>query len=133
MTMADHPNAVRMRQAVGAFMAGDMDSFLSTFADDIIWRVGGANPLSGTHRGKGEVGAWFAKLRELSNGTLHVEPVDAVADDDHLAVFLHITGQKDDKSLDVKVVNAFRVDSDGRWKDSWYAPDDQNAWDRFFS
>jgi uncharacterized protein len=133
MMMADHPNAVRMRQAVDAFMTGDMDSFLSTFADDIVWRVGGANALSGTHRGKEDIAAWFAKLRELSGGTLRVEPLDAVADDDHLAIFLHITGHKNGKSLDVKVVNAFRVDPDGRWKESWYAPDDQTAWDRFFT
>ena len=35
--------------------------------------------------------------------------------------------------LDVEVANAFRVDPDGRWKESWYLPNDQAAWDRFFS
>ena len=80
-----------------------------------------------------EVAGWFGKIREFAGDTIDVEPVDVLADDEHLTIFLHITAKRDDQVLDVEVANAFRVDPDGRWKESWYLPNDQAAWDRFFS
>jgi uncharacterized protein len=131
--MADHPNAMRMRTAMERFMAGDMEGFLSTFSDDIVWRTGGANALTGTYRGKQEVGEWFGKLRELAVGTQRVEPLDLLADDEHLVVFLRLSAKRNGGSLDVKVANALRVDPDGKWAESWWLADDQKALDQFFS
>ena len=106
---------------------------MATFSDDIVWRSGGSSALSGTYKGKDEVAGWFGTIRRFAGDTIDVEPVDVLADDEHLTIFLHITAERDDQVLDVEVANAFRVDPDGRWKESWYLPNDQAAWDRFFS
>jgi uncharacterized protein len=131
--MVEHPNAVRMRRAAEQFVAGDLEGFMATFDDDIVWRSGGASALAGTYRGKEAVAGWFAKIRELTGGTIQVEPVDILADDERLTIFLRITGRRGDQTLDVEVANAFRVGPDGRWKESWYLANDQAAWDRFFA
>jgi ketosteroid isomerase-like protein len=131
--MGEHPNAARMREAVAKFVAGDLEGFMATFSDDIVWRSGGSSALSGTYEGKDDVARWFATIRRFAGDTIDVEPVDVLADDEHLTIFLHITAKRDDQVLDVEVANAFRVDPDGRWKESWYLPNDQAAWDRFFS
>jgi uncharacterized protein len=130
--MAEHPNAVKMREAAAQFVAGDLEGFMATFSDDIVWRSGGSSALSGTYKGKDEVAGWFGQIREFAGDTIDVEPLDVLADDEHLTIFLHITAKRDDQVLDVEVANAFRVDPDGRWKESWYLPNDQAAWDRFF-
>lgn len=131
--MGEHPNAAKMREAAAKFVAGDLEGFMATFSDDIVWRSGGSSALSGTYRGKDEVAGWFGTIRRFAGDTIDVEPVDVLADDEHLTIFLHITAKRDDQVLDVEVANAFRVDPDGRWKESWYLPNDQAAWDRFFS
>jgi ketosteroid isomerase-like protein len=131
--MADHPNALRMRRAVEKFMARDMEGFLSYFADDVVWRTGGDNALTGVRRGKDEVVRWFEIWDEKTGGSHVIEPVDVLADDRHLVVFLRIKAEREGASLNVKVANAFRLGPDGSWKESWWLADDQEAVDRFFS
>jgi ketosteroid isomerase-like protein len=131
--MADHPNAMRMRRAVEKFMARDMEGFLANFADDVVWRTGGDNALTGVRRGKDEVARWFRTWDEKTGGSHMIEPVDVLADDQHLVVFLRIKAEREGTSLNVIVANAFRIGSDGRFTESWWLPDDQSAVDRFFS
>lgn len=131
--MADHPNALRMRRAVEKFMARDMEGFLSNFADDVVWRTGGDNALTGVRRGKDEVARWFRTWDEKTGGSHMIEPVDVLADDRHMVVFLRIKAEREGASLNVIVANAFRIGSDGRFTESWWLPDDQSAVDRFFS
>lgn len=131
--MADHPNALKMRKAVEQFMARDMEGFLSNFPDDIVWRTGGSNTLTGVHRGKDGLAQWFKRWDESTSGSHVIEPLDVLADDEHLVVFLRIKAEREGASLNVKVANAFRLDPDGSWKESWWLPDDQAAVDRFFS
>lgn len=131
--MTDHPNALRMRRAVERFMSGDMEGFLSNFADDVVWRTGGHNALTGVRRGRDEVGRWFRSWDAKTGGSHMIELVDVLADEQHLVVFLRIKADREDASLNVKVANAFRLGPDGSWKESWWLADDQEAVDRFFS
>lgn len=89
--MGEHPNAAKMREAAAKFVAGDLDGFVATFSDDIVWRSGGSSALSGTYKGKDEVAGWFGTIRRFAGDTIDVEPVDVLADDEHLTIFLHIT------------------------------------------
>ena len=131
--MSDHPNALRMRRAIEKFMARDIEGFLANFADDVVWRTGGDNELTGVRRGKDEVVQWFRTWDEKTGGSHVIEPLDVLADDAHLVVFLGIKAERDGASLDVKVANAFRLGPDGRFTESWWLPDDQAAVDAFFS
>ena len=85
------------------------------------------------HRGKDGLAQWFKRWDESTSGSHVIEPLDVLADDEHLVVFLRIKAEREGASLNVKVANAFRLDLDGSWKESWWLPDDQAAVDRFFS
>ena len=130
--MGEHPNAAKMLEAAARFVAGDLDGFMATFSDDIVWRSGGSSALSGIYKGKGEVAGWFGKIREFAGDTIDVEPVDVLADDEHLTIFLHHRGTG---RPGARRRGGQRVPRrPGRQvEESWYLPNDQAAWDRFFS
>jgi uncharacterized protein len=54
------------KKAYDAFAAGDLETVLSTFDDNVEFVVPGNSTVSGTYRGKAEVTQFFAKLAEKS-------------------------------------------------------------------
>jgi uncharacterized protein len=60
------PNIEIAKKAYDAFAAGDLETVLSTFDDDIEFVVPGNSTISGTYRGKDEVTKFFEKLAEKS-------------------------------------------------------------------
>ncbi|HEX6579463.1 MAG TPA: hypothetical protein VF195_01095 [Actinomycetota bacterium] len=55
----EHPNATRIRQTVGAFMAGDIPLPLDGFAENVLWYSPGDTPASGRLRGREGVLRFF--------------------------------------------------------------------------
>lgn len=53
-----------IRRGYEAFAAGDVETVMSLFDDNIEWVQPGGSVLSGTYHGKGEVGGFLAKLAE---------------------------------------------------------------------
>ena len=54
------------KKAYDAFAAGDLETVLSTFDDNVEFVLPGNSTISGTYRGKDEVTNFFAKLAEKS-------------------------------------------------------------------
>ncbi len=54
------------KKAYDAFAAGDLETVLNTFDDNIEFVVPGNSKIGGTYRGKAEVTKFFAKLAEKS-------------------------------------------------------------------
>ena len=54
------------KKAYDAFAAGDLETVLSTFDDNVEFVIPGNSTISGTYRGKAEVTNFFAKLAEKS-------------------------------------------------------------------
>jgi ketosteroid isomerase-like protein len=63
--------------------AGNLKAVINEiFADDVVWRYPGDNPLAGDYRGKEGVTAFFRQLREVTNGKFQLELVNLLANDD---------------------------------------------------
>jgi ketosteroid isomerase-like protein len=63
--MADaEQNKDIIRRGYEAFSAGDIETVMSLFDDNVEWVQPGRSALSGTYHGKGELGAYLAKLAE---------------------------------------------------------------------
>jgi ketosteroid isomerase-like protein len=63
--MADaEQNKDIIRRGYEAFSAGDIETVMSLFDDNVEWVQPGQSALSGTYHGKGELGAYLAKLAE---------------------------------------------------------------------
>ena len=76
------------KKAYDAFGAGDLETVLSTFDDNVEFVLPGNSTISGTYRGKAEVTKFFAKLAEKSFTTT---PSRFPADGDLVVVLGQIT------------------------------------------
>src|SRR4051794_28647756 len=55
-----------------AFGAGDIQTVMDLFTDDIAWHIPGKNPLAGDYHGKDQVMGFFGKLMEMTGGTFRL-------------------------------------------------------------
>jgi ketosteroid isomerase-like protein len=81
-------NVETAKKAYDAFAAGDLETVLGTFDDNVEFVVPGNSTISGTYRGKAEVTEFFAKLAEKSFTTT---PSRFVGDDDVVVALGQVT------------------------------------------
>ncbi len=81
-------NVEMTKKAYEAFAAGDLETVLSTFDDNVEFVVPGNSTISGTYRGKAEVTNFFAKLAEKSFTNT---PSRFLADEDVVVVLGQVT------------------------------------------
>ena len=131
--MDEHPHVARVREYFDTFAAGDLDALGKFFSDDVVWHVAGRHPLSGDYRGREAIRRYFGTVQELSEGTLVLETRAVMTSDEHIGLFVRVTGERDGRRLDVEMAEAFTVGPDGTWTEFWAMPDDQDQVDRFWS
>lgn len=127
-----HPNEELIRNGYEAFSKADMEAVTEFFADDIVWHVGGQNPLSGDYRGKDEVIGFFAKLAQTTGGTLSLEIHDVIANDEHGVALVASTAEREGKKLEQRAAHIFHL-KDGKAVEFWGFGEDDRAADEFFS
>jgi uncharacterized protein len=132
VSATEHPNGTRMREVTEAVTAGDVAAALARFSPDLVWHVPGGSSLDRVYEGHEGLGRFFGTLMERSNGTLRPQAEDVLASDDHVVIFLHITAEREDAELDVRVAHFAAVGADGFTR-NWFLPDDVGAWNRFFA
>ncbi|MCA1846465.1 MAG: nuclear transport factor 2 family protein [Actinobacteria bacterium] len=132
--MAEHPNAVRIRQTYAAFAAGDLPAVLERFAPDTVFHVGGNGPLTGDHKGREGVTTTIVHSLELTGGTQRYELRNVFADNDHAIVHVReiATRAADGVTLDAEEVHLIGFDADGLIADFWDIPADPDTHDDFF-
>ena len=81
--MSATENIESAKRAYAAFAAGDAEGAMTDLADDIEWIVPGNSVVSGTYRGKAEVGGFWAQLAAKAFTT---EPQHFLADDERVVV-----------------------------------------------
>jgi len=85
--MAGEENLERAKQGYAAFASGDAAAAMQDISDEIEWIVAGNSAISGTHRGKQEVGALWGKLAEKG---FSVAPEYWFSDDERVVVLNHV-------------------------------------------
>lgn len=133
MAMAEHPGVTRAREYLATYAARDMDSLREYFTDDVVWHVAGKHPLSGDYRGKDSLFDYFRRVDERTDGTITMEVEAILASDRHIAMFMHVHGEREGKRLDERMAEMFDVAPDGRWSAFWAMADDQAAVDAFWA
>jgi len=81
--MGAQENKQSAQDAYAAFSSGDAEGAMRNIDDSIEWTVRGDNALSGTYKGKGEVGELWGKFMSKDFRT---EPHDFVAEGDKVVV-----------------------------------------------
>ncbi|MGH2573308.1 MAG: nuclear transport factor 2 family protein [Actinomycetota bacterium] len=131
--MADHPNVQLVRQGFDAFAKGDTDWMRKHLSDDVVWHAPGNNILSGDHRGKDQVLAFFARIFEVTGGTFTQDIHDVVGNDDHVVALVTGRAQRPDgRTYEGRSVITFHIKED-QATESWAFNEDQAAQDAFLS
>lgn len=86
--MAGEQNVESAKKAYAAFSAGDAAGAMENIGDEIEWITPGNSAISGTIRGKQEVGQLWQKLAEKGFST---SPQYWFSDEERVVVLTHIT------------------------------------------
>lgn len=92
-------NVEVIKRGYAAFAAGDVDTVMSLFDDNIEWIQPGESVISGSYHGKGELGQLFMRFAEKSLTTM---PRRFLADGDMVVALTDVT-VGDDRGHDADV------------------------------
>jgi ketosteroid isomerase-like protein len=127
--MPMHPNENVLREADKAQMAGNIEGFLSYFADDIVANIPGKSSLAGVYKGKDQFMDVFRRFNERTP-EYSFEPHAYFADDEHGIILQRSHYKRGNEALDTNdtFVCHFR---DGKIAEMWLSSDDPYAVDAF--
>ena len=86
--MSTSENIETSKKGYAAFAAGELETVLNTWDDNIEWVVPGNSTVGGTYRGKAEVMGLLAKVVEKS---ITSTPTHFLADGDVVVVLTQVT------------------------------------------
>jgi ketosteroid isomerase-like protein len=86
--MSATDNKATAEAAYRAFNEGDAAGAMENIDDAAVWTARGDSSLTGTYKGKGEIGELWAKLGEKG---LKTEPHDFLADGDKVVVLTTVS------------------------------------------
>jgi ketosteroid isomerase-like protein len=86
--MAGEENLESAQKAYAAFSAGDAEGAMEKMADDVEWITPGNSSVSGTLRGKEEVGKFWGQLAEKGFST---SPQYWFSDDERVVVLTRVS------------------------------------------
>jgi uncharacterized protein len=95
-----HPNVELLERAFSAF-GRDPIVVARTIADDAVWRVPGAGPVSGEYRGRDEILRFLRQTVVLTDGTYRTELRYVLADDERAVAVYRARGERETRSIDI--------------------------------
>jgi ketosteroid isomerase-like protein len=121
--MSEQDNVAALEGGYKAFGAGDLDAVFGLMAEDTEWVMPGNSAVSGTYRGKEEVGGFFMKLAEKGFTT---EPEAFFAHGDQVVTLTKVTaGGRTAREADVwtmrdgKVTHLYGVADTAMLEEVW--------------
>jgi ketosteroid isomerase-like protein len=133
VTMGEHANVARVRDAYVAFAKADLDAALKDLGDDAVFHFNGDGPNSGDHKGREAIEQALIAAFTTTGGTQKLDVKSVFADDNHAVVVLHETATRTDgATLDVDEVHVLKLDGAGKITDLWDLPSDPDLHDDFF-
>ena len=132
--MAEHPNVELLRRGFEAFSTGDFDTLRrDIFSEDVVFHVGGNNPLTGDYKGIDEVFGFLGRLVEETGGTFSLDLHDVLANEEHGVALVRASAERQGKRLqDDNNANVFHIDN-GRITEVWALAEDTTRFDALFS
>jgi ketosteroid isomerase-like protein len=133
MMAEQHPNIVRYMHTIRAFNDNDLDAASKYCSENILYKIAGRSPIAGEYRGIKQFDKALKLVKELSGGTIKLEPQVVVADDQAVMVYGHATAKREGKTLDIDHVYLYRFNEEGKIIEGRTIPVDLYAFDEFWS
>jgi ketosteroid isomerase-like protein len=127
-----HPNVTTYLHAIDAFNRDDLVAVRDHVRADVVYRIPGRSRVAGEFRGIDGFAAILRRLRDESGGTMALEPLTVLADDQNLIARCRVTADRPGKRLDTENCYAFRF-VDGKLADGTVFVSDPHQVDEFWS
>jgi ketosteroid isomerase-like protein len=139
--VAEHRNLAVFRtaeetRARNEFEPDDLAKLNAFLREDVKWHGEGESQWSDGAGGREQVIGLFQMFKQATGGTIKMTLNGVFADDTHALSFVEITASRADKPerlLDLKEVNLFHLDADGRAFEFWGVPNDPEIMDSFWA
>ena len=128
----DEPNGTIIRKAYEDFAKGDIASVFAALDAAITWHVPGHSPLSGDFTGHDQVGGFFRRTMELSQGAFSIDVRNVLTDDDLVVVLATVSAQRHGVSASFPEVHVWRLRNGKAIEFREYQRDEQRE-DQFWS
>jgi uncharacterized protein len=128
----DESNGQIIRKAYEDFANGNIPAVFAAFDPAIIWHVPGRSPLSGDFTGHDQVGGFFQRTMELSEGTFSIDVHNVLTEGDLVVVLTTNKAQRNGVSASFPEVHVWRVRNGKAIEFREYQGDEQRE-DRFWS
>ena len=93
-----------------ALKKGDFAAVFETMSDDIVWHMGGQNPLSGVIVGKQALGERLGEFAKRSNNTFGIVTNWAASNDCFVAAsVVSVAERSEDDKLSMPGIDLFRI------------------------
>ncbi len=125
-------NSTIIRKAYEDFAKGDIASVFAAFDAAITWHVPGHSPLSGDFTGHEQVGGFFRRTMELSQGAFSIDVRNVLTDDDLVVVLAMVNAQRHGVSASFSEVHVWRLRNGKAIEFREYQGDEQRE-DQFWS
>jgi ketosteroid isomerase-like protein len=127
-TTGDHPNVALIKRYYEAYAKSDLATIREVLAPDIVWRIPGHHPLSGTKRGPDEVVAFF---NQLAKANFKAEVLFLGGNDEYVVDYHRGYSASGNAKLDILWCLVFRIRENKIVEVTNFAAD-QHAADAFF-
>jgi ketosteroid isomerase-like protein len=131
-SMTDHPNVLAYKRMIAAFNANDLGAVEALVSPDLVYTIPGKSKIACHTRGVMPHLTMLKLARELSAGTLRLDPRAVAADGNYLVVWGRITAEREGRRLDSDHCVMYRFE-DGRIVEGRTVPVDLYAFDDFWS
>jgi len=125
---AQQASIERTRKGYAAFDAGDVNTVLELFADNIVWHIGGNSKYTGTYNGKQAVLELFGRL--MQDGVVQKHAIhDILASDDHVVTLADVTVTYKGQTISGPAVDIAHENAEGQMTEFWRVASTQKEFD----
>jgi ketosteroid isomerase-like protein len=128
---AEHPNVSAYKRMIAAFNNNDLSAVEALIHPDLEYTIPGDSPIACHTRGVAAHLSALRRARELSLGTLRLDPQAVAAEGDFLFVWGRISARRPGKSLDSEHCVMYRF-SEGKVVEGRTLPVDLYRFDEFW-
>jgi ketosteroid isomerase-like protein len=125
-------NSVIIRKAYEDFAQGNIPSVFAAFDAGITWHVPGHSPLSGDYTGHDQIGSFFQRTMELSEGAFSIDVHNVLAENDLVVALVTVNGERNGLSASFPEIHVWRM-KNGKATDFREYQGDEQREDQFWS
>jgi ketosteroid isomerase-like protein len=131
--MSDQHDLLAILQAaLDAFNVNDLKELSSYVAEDVTYTIHGRASVSGTYRGVEGFRSALTSVKELTGGTMEVQPEVLLAGHDVVMAYMRVTGRRTDgRRYHSHQAYLYRF-RDGKLVEGQTIPVDQREFEDFF-